>query len=634
LTISTTQNQIVASCDGSTNVFQFPFVAYSASDIFVILTNSSGVQTTLPQSSYSVAINPAPVGGLWGIGGSVTVPLRGSPYASGNTLTISRILPLTQETSISNQSAFYPQVVEETDDTLCMQLQQVAARTGANRGTWITDINYNYSDQVVDGPNGNNTNNIYSCVTANLSGVWATDLANGLWSLALNTQAIINSLPEIANDQVFGNITGATAAPYGVPVSSLLDSVFGSAQGDILYRSAAGWQVLTAGTSGQVLETQGSAANPKWVNSAAGGTVSSVATGAGLTGGTITGSGTIALATIANNALLANISGGTLAPSATTLSAFLDYIIGSTLGNTIVRGGTVWQVFNALWQDNTNMNTVIGNSNAPNTISQSGGGEHGQNNTAVGFQALNANTTGFANTCMGQAALASNISGTSGIAIGVNALGSNTTGANSVAIGNDALASMSTSGNCVAIGLSALQGATGTGNTGIGFQAGYAGTPNTTGTNNTFIGNGAQTNGAAYSNSTALGNTAIVTQSNQVVLGNSSISKISAEVTTITAISDRRRKKDITTSNLGLEFVLKLKPVSFRKTNEDETLRYGFIAQDVEEVLPESVKKNSNAIIEIDQDGIYHMGLDQIIAPLVAAIQSQQKQIDELRARL
>lgn len=56
-------------------------------------------------------------------------------------------------------------------------------------------------------------------------------------------------------------------------VMNALDPNFGGttpAQGDILYRSASGeWTRLAAGTSGYVLSTQGAAANPQWIASAA-----------------------------------------------------------------------------------------------------------------------------------------------------------------------------------------------------------------------------------------------------------------------------------------------------------------------------------------------------------------------------
>ena len=53
------------------------------------------------------------------------------------------------------------------------------------------------------------------------------------------------------------------------------------------------------------------------VGNSSAGTVSSIATNNGVTGGTITGSGTIGLATISNNQVLANISGSTNAPGGT-----------------------------------------------------------------------------------------------------------------------------------------------------------------------------------------------------------------------------------------------------------------------------------------------------------------------------
>lgn len=50
-----------------------------------------------------------------------------------------------------------------------------------------------------------------------------------------------------------------------------IDIPSGSVQGDILIRNASGWTRLSAGTSGQYLKTQGSAADPAWATVAAGG---------------------------------------------------------------------------------------------------------------------------------------------------------------------------------------------------------------------------------------------------------------------------------------------------------------------------------------------------------------------------
>ncbi len=65
---------------------------------------------------------------------------------------------------------------------------------------------------------------------------------------------------------------GAAANPSWVNSSSLaitsaqIDAAFGGTQGDILYRNATVWTVLAPGTAGQILQTNGAAANPAWVD--------------------------------------------------------------------------------------------------------------------------------------------------------------------------------------------------------------------------------------------------------------------------------------------------------------------------------------------------------------------------------
>jgi hypothetical protein len=121
-----------------------------------------------------------------------------------------------------------------------------------------------------------------------------------------------------------------------------------------------------------------------------------------------------------------------------------------------------------------------------------------------------------------------------------------------------------TTGNgSTASGVGALgSNTTGDSNTAVGFEAGET---NATGTTNTFIGFRADAFADGITNGTALGAGAVVGASNSIVLGNTSISAIFADVS-ITAVSDRRRKKDIRAldADLGLDFIEKLKPVSYR----------------------------------------------------------------------
>jgi hypothetical protein len=111
------------------------------------------------------------------------------------------------------------------------------------------------------------------------------------------------------------------------------------------------------------------------------------------------------------------------------------------------------------------------------------------NNTAIGYQTLIANTSGYQNTALGDRALTATTTGTRNTGLGYVALASNTTGASNTAIGNGAAYTNSTGGSNIAIGDNALfSNTTASNNTAVGYQAGYA---NTTGTENTYIGRNA-----------------------------------------------------------------------------------------------------------------------------------------------
>lgn len=220
-TVSTTQNQTVLGGNSATTVWPFNFIAVSASDLEVIYTNSSGVPTTISPTQYTVNLNAVSPGALWSTGGNVTYPLTGSPIASGTTLTIQRILPLTQTTSLTNQGDYSPTITEQALDTGVMQSQQVSARTGQMRGTWVTAQTYNFGDVVQDGANGNNTGSYFMCADANTSGTWATDLANGDWSLVIQSALPAASLPLSIGNGGTGQPTAsaALAALGGVSLS-------------------------------------------------------------------------------------------------------------------------------------------------------------------------------------------------------------------------------------------------------------------------------------------------------------------------------------------------------------------------------------------------------------------------------
>ena len=104
-------------------------------------------------------------------------------------------------------------------------------------------------------------------------------------------------------------------------------------------------------------------------------------------------------------------------------------------------------------------------------------------------------------------------------------------------------------------------------------------------------------------------------------------------VNAVTTTSDKRYKKEITESNLGLNFISKLKPVSYKWLNKGKRPHYGFIAQDVAAslsrigvdfggyVLKDSVQPSSKASLRYSE----------FIAPIVKSIQELVEQINELK---
>lgn len=66
------------------------------------------------------------------------------------------------------------------------------------------------------------------------------------------------------------NVSGSLAQPPAISLSAAMDESFSSTQGAILYRDTALWLPLAPGTAGQVLTTQGTAANPTWTTPATG----------------------------------------------------------------------------------------------------------------------------------------------------------------------------------------------------------------------------------------------------------------------------------------------------------------------------------------------------------------------------
>jgi hypothetical protein len=237
----------------------------------------------------------------------------------------------------------------------------------------------------------------------------------------------------------------------------------------------------------------------------------------------------------------------------------------------------------------------------------------GNSNSAFGRSSLSFNTTGQNNSAFGLQSIYNNTTGSNNSAFGMNSLVYNTTGTDNSAFGFYSLSNNSAGNNNSAFGRQSLERTTGDNNTAFGFKAGST---ITTGSNNIVVGADAQVPAGA--------------SDNQVRIGNSDITYASIEVAW-TVTSDRRRKDNIHSLSSGLNFVSLLRPVSYTRRNDDmHRTEYGFIAQEVEQVLKDQGIQNSG-MLTIDDKGFYELRYNDLLAPMVKAIQELKSENDTLK---
>ena len=241
---------------------------------------------------------------------------------------------------------------------------------------------------------------------------------------------------------------------------------------------------------------------------------------------------------------------------------------------------------------------------------------------------MNSITTGDNNTCIGYD------SGT--------AMTSST--ANTI-IGSSSGVLMTTSTGNTIIGASsgtAISGTTGTSNTNntiIGYNAGNSLDSSTTAqaTQNVIIGTKAGNSGtnnlATGSNCIIIGynaNSSAADVNNEITLGNSSVTSLRCADTTIASLSDRRDKTDIIDSTYGTDFINTLRPVQFtwatreKVATKDGKKRVGFIAQDLQEAMP----NGENDILDL----VYDVNPERIEAKYGNLVPILTKAIQELSA--
>ena len=274
----------------------------------------------------------------------------------------------------------------------------------------------------------------------------------------------------------------------------------------------------------------------------------------------------------------------------------------------------------------------------------------GAYNAALGSSALRLNTTGYRNAAVGYATLYYNTTGYRNSAMGMYSQFRTRTGYDNTSMGYYSMGFTTTGYENAALGTNALyQNTTGNRNAAIGHRAGYYGQ---TGAQNTYLGafSGPASN-VTYSNSTAVGYNTSINASNQVRVGNSSVTSIGGQVGW-TTVSDGRFKENVKSDVIGLDFIMKLEPVTYTLKTEElfsqfedkdslevsemeiearieksKTTQTGFIAQDVEKAAQEAGYSFSGVDAPKNEKDMYGLRYSEFVVPLVKAMQEQQEMI-------
>lgn len=349
--------------------------------------------------------------------------------------------------------------------------------------------------------------------------------------------------------------------------------------------------------------------------------------------------------------------------------AYNNVMLGNLAGALNVSGGS-----NTFVGTNAGTNTTVSN----NTFLGANSGyvnTTGYSNTACGVNSLYLNTTGNSNSAFGSTAGYANTTGVSNSFFGFGSSYNNTTGYSNTSIGFKS-SYLNTTGiqNTFSGAVSGYNNTTGSNNTAFGYQSLYN---NTTGSSNTAIGHLALTGSSGITNATGLGYNATVTASNQVQLGDSATTTY--VYGTVQNRSDLRDKAEVRNTVLGLDFISKLRPVDYKwdmredyreefpiKPNNDATeeefiayeesvkewmensnlsnlthdganvrsrFHHGLIAQEVKSVMDE-IGVDFGGFQDHTLSGgedVLSIGYDELIAPMIRAIQELKAEIELLK---
>lgn len=312
---------------------------------------------------------------------------------------------------------------------------------------------------------------------------------------------------------------------------------------------------------------------------------------------------------------------------------------------------------NTFMGDDAGQNNNTGGSNT--FLGQSAGelNSSGGNNTFVGQDAGQGNILGSSNVYVGENAGRISATGNSNTFLGQNAGVTNGGGDNNTFVGQDA-GQINTSGdNNTMLGENAGQGnTTGNGGTMVGRSAGQS---LSMGDNNTAIGTLADFTVDGITNATALGHAATVDASNKIVIGNMAATPIGGwDAWTDYGVAGPGLRQKNKGSVKGLDFILKLKPLTYRidylkqaeKTygagadtivvdayrdaliEKSKINQTGFIATDVVAAAEAATYDFNGIVSPSHKNGTYGLKYGLFTVPLVKSVQELHAGYEDLKA--
>lgn len=134
---------------------------------------------------------------------------------------------------------------------------------------------------------------------------------------------------------------------------------------------------------------------------------------------------------------------------------------------------------------------------------------------------------------------------------------------------------------------------------------------------------------AQYRGGIRLGNAGYLELSNEAILSTASYARLDSNGSW-SAVSDRRRKKDISTLGGLLDGALALRPVQFHflKDSSEAPLQIGFIAQEVQEKFPSLVTDDGN-VLTLNYSGLGVVAIGAI-QDLAKQVEAKSEAIDKL----